>query len=257
MQDGRSRRPEPTAGRRPRSAAAADPGRGRRRAASGSRCWSGLLVAAWLALQLFASVLLPFVAAAGHRLCARSADDAADPRSACRAPLAALLLIMALIAAGLLFALLLYPLILSQIGILIVRACRNYVDAAAGSGRPRSIATCRTAWAATLSNDKLRDLVGGQAGAMLSFLVAALTHLIGGGFAHVQRADADGGHAGGRVLPAARLAAHGRDDRWLAAAPLRRRDPRPGARGRPHPVGLGARPGDVLPDRWRCTTRWR
>ena len=39
----------------------------------------GLLVVAWLALQLFASVLAPFVAAGRHRLCARPADHAADP----------------------------------------------------------------------------------------------------------------------------------------------------------------------------------
>ena len=45
----------------------------------------GLLVVAWLALQLFASVLLPFVAASGDRLFPRPAGEPAHPRRACRA----------------------------------------------------------------------------------------------------------------------------------------------------------------------------
>ena len=140
----------------------------------------GLLVAAWLGLQLFESVLLPFVAAAGI---AYFLDPPATrlarvgiPRGA-----AALLLIIALIAAGLFFALLLYPLILAQIGILIARL-------------PSYVESLRTFLALTVErlqerlgpdfvDNKLRDLVGGQAGAMLSFLATALSHLIGGGFA--------------------------------------------------------------------------
>ena len=70
-----------------------------------------LLVAVWLALQLFASVLAAVRCGRGHRLRAGSADLAADglgmPRSG-----AALLMILAVIAVVLVFALLLYPLIL-------------------------------------------------------------------------------------------------------------------------------------------------
>ena len=140
----------------------------------------GLLVAAWLGLQLFESVLLPFVAAAGIAYFldppATRLARAGIPRGA-----AALLLIIALIAAGLFFALLLYPLILAQIGILIARL-------------PSYVESLRTFLALTVErlqerlgpdfvDNKLRDLVGGQAGAMLSFLATALSHLIGGGFA--------------------------------------------------------------------------
>ena len=64
----------------------------------------------------------------------------------------------------------------------------------------------------------------------------------------VQRALAGGGDAGRRLLPAARLAARRRPHRRLAAAPLRRGDPRAGARGRSHPLRLAARAGAVLPD---------
>ncbi len=141
---------------------------------------AGLLVAAWLALQLFASVLLPFVAAAGIAYFldppATRLARAGIPRGA-----AALLMIIALIAAGLLFALLLYPLILSQIGILIVRL-PGYVDALRVF-LAQVVASLQEQLGPQFVDDKLRDLVGGQAGAMVSFVVTAITHLIGGGFA--------------------------------------------------------------------------
>ena len=65
-------------------------------------------------------LLLPFVAAAGI---AYFLDPPAGPLGRVGMPrgAAALLLIVALVAIGLLFALLLYPLILAQIGILISR----------------------------------------------------------------------------------------------------------------------------------------
>jgi predicted PurR-regulated permease PerM len=141
---------------------------------------AGLLVAAWLGLQLFASVLLPFVAAAGIAYFldppATRLARAGIPRGA-----AALLLIIALIAAGLLFALLLYPLILSQVGILIdrlpfyVESLRTFLTV--------SIERLQQRLGPDFVDEKLRDLVGGQAGAMLSFVATALSHLIGGGFA--------------------------------------------------------------------------
>ena len=97
-----------------------------------------LLVVAWLALQLFASVLLPFVAAAGI---AYGLDPPTTrlvrlglPRGA-----AALLMLLGLIAAALLFALLLYPLILAQVAILFSRV-PQYVAALQGwANQPSSI----------------------------------------------------------------------------------------------------------------------
>ena len=86
---------------------------------------------------------------------------------------AALLLIVALIAAGLLFALLLYPLILSQIGLLIGRV-PSYVEAAAPASPRDVIAQLQERLGPEYVDEKLRDLVSGQAGAMLSFLGGAL-----------------------------------------------------------------------------------
>src|SRR5208337_4623055 len=136
----------------------------------------GLVVVFLLALQLFASILLPFVMAA---LIAYGLDPVAVrlvrlgmPRGG-----AALLLIVAAIAAVFLFALLLYPLILNQIGLLI--------------GRIPQYATQFQAWANQLIkhlqeqlgsdyvDNNLRDVVGGQMGAMLSFLATALSRVIG------------------------------------------------------------------------------
>ncbi len=140
----------------------------------------GLLVAAWLALQLFASILLPFVAAAGI---AYFLDPLATRlvRAGIRRGASALLLIIALIAAGLLFALLLYPLIISQIGILINRV-PTYVEALRVFLNV-TIERLQQHLGPDFVDEKLRDLVGGQAGAMLSFVPSALSHVIGGGFA--------------------------------------------------------------------------
>jgi predicted PurR-regulated permease PerM len=140
----------------------------------------GLVVVVLAALQLFNSILLPFVMAAGI---AYFLDPVATRmvRAGIRRDFAAMLLVVGLLAAGLLFALLLYPLILSQIGILISRV--------------PAYATELRQWANTVIvglqerlgseyvDEKLRDLVSGQAGAMLAFLAGALTRIVGGGFA--------------------------------------------------------------------------
>ncbi|CAH2601590.1 putative permease often clustered with de novo purine synthesis [Rhodovastum atsumiense] len=140
----------------------------------------GLLVAAWLMLQLFASVLLPFVAAAGI---AYFLDPPASRLTRGGMPRggAALLLITALVALGLLFALLLYPLILSQIGLLIGR-----LPAYVGSIREFAtdvMARLQERLGPEYVDEKLRDLVAGQAGTMLSVVASALSRLIGGSFA--------------------------------------------------------------------------
>jgi predicted PurR-regulated permease PerM len=141
---------------------------------------TGLLVVAWLGLQLFASVLLPFVAAAGIAYFldppAAQLTRAGLPRGA-----AALLLVVALIAAVLLFALLLYPLILAQIGILIARVPTYVTNFRAFAAQ--AIVHLQERLGPEYVDEKLRDLVSGQAGAMLSFLAGALTRLIGSGFA--------------------------------------------------------------------------
>ncbi len=94
---------------------------------------------------------------------------------------AAMLLVVGLLAGGLLFALLLYPLILSQIGILISRvpAYVNELRVWAGT----VIVSLQERLGSEYVDEKLRDLVSGQAGAMLAFLAGALTRIVGGGFA--------------------------------------------------------------------------
>ena len=96
-------------------------------------------------------------------------------------------------------------------------------------------------------DEQLRDLVGGQAGAMLSFLAGALTRMVGGGFALFNVLS---------LLVVTPVVAFYllrdwprvvRARRWLAAAALCRRAAGAGARGGPHPLRLAARAGAVLP----------
>jgi predicted PurR-regulated permease PerM len=139
-----------------------------------------LLVVLWLVLQLFASILLPFVAAAGI---AYVLDPLCTPLARARMPrtMAALLLVIALVTLVLLFALLLYPLVLSQIGILVGRVPDYVRDVSAFAAK--SIAQLQQHLGPEYVDAKLSDLVSGQAGAMLNFVVSALSRIVGGGFA--------------------------------------------------------------------------
>ncbi len=137
-------------------------------------------MALWLALQLFASVLAPFVAAG---VIAYALDPATTrlhrlgiPRGA-----AALLMILAVIAAVLLFALLLYPLVVVQIGLLVNRI-PQYATLLQGWAR-EELTVLQDNFGPDVVNDKLRDLISGQAGSMLSILLSTVTSVIGSGFA--------------------------------------------------------------------------
>jgi predicted PurR-regulated permease PerM len=140
----------------------------------------GLLVVFWLALQLFASVLLPFVAAA---VIAYFLDPPATRLVAAgmRRALAAGLMIIALVSVTLLFALLLYPLIVAQFAIFLSRL-PQYVGLARGF-TTELIAEMQQRLGSDFINEKLRDLVGAQAGTMIDFLSTAVRQVIGSGFA--------------------------------------------------------------------------
>jgi len=140
----------------------------------------GLLLAAWAMLQLFASVLLPFVAAAGI---AYFLDPLARQlgRLGLRRSIGAGVLIFGLLLSILLFALLLYPLLLAQVGILVTRV-PIYVQLIRGFAGT-TLQGLQDRLGADFVDEKLRDLVSGQAGAMLSFVGSALTRVIGGSFA--------------------------------------------------------------------------
>lgn len=140
----------------------------------------GLLVVAWLALQLFASILLPFVVAAGI---AYFLDPPTSRLQRLGAPrwLAALLLLATALLLALLFVLLLYPLILAQLAILITRL-PTYVNLAR-TAADDLLAQLQTQLGPEFVDERLRELVASQAGAVLAFLVTAVTRVIGGGFA--------------------------------------------------------------------------
>ena len=140
----------------------------------------GLAIAFAVMLQLFASVLLPFVAAAGI---AYFLDPPASRLARLGVPrsIAAILMVLALLTVALLFALLLYPLILAQIGILFARVPDYTVAVRAFAAE--QIAHLQARLGPDIVDEKLRDLVGGQAGSIVSFVASALRGVIGGGFA--------------------------------------------------------------------------
>ena len=140
----------------------------------------GLLVAFWLALQLFASVLAPFVAAA---VIAYALDPPTTylTRLGVRRSGATLIMVLALIALALVFALLLYPLVIVQIGLLVNRI-PQYATLVQGWAR-EVLTHLQENFGPDVVNDKLRDLVSSQAGSMLSIMLSTLTGLVGSGFA--------------------------------------------------------------------------
>lgn len=140
----------------------------------------GLLVVFWLALQLFASVLAPFVASA---VIAYALDPPTTQltRLGMRRGGAALAMLLALTAAALFFALLLYPLVIVQIGLLVNRIPQYATLLQGWAGEV--LTHLQESFGPDLVNDKLRDLVSGQAGSMLRILLSTVTGVIGGGFA--------------------------------------------------------------------------
>ncbi|MGH7041948.1 MAG: AI-2E family transporter [Acetobacteraceae bacterium] len=140
----------------------------------------GLLVLGWLVLRLFAGVLAPFATAA---VIAYALDPPATKLTTLGLPrgLAALVMVLTLLACVLLFALLLYPLILSQVGLLVGRV-PQYVQSVQ-LWASHIVAELQQRLGPEAVNSKLRDLVSSQAGTMLSFIASTLIGLITGGFA--------------------------------------------------------------------------
>ena len=141
---------------------------------------AGLLLAICVALYLFSSILLPFVAAA---CIAYFLDPPTTRLTRAGVPrgLAAGLMVIGLLAFMLLFALLLYPLLLAQIGLLISRAPSYVLDIRAWAGDV--VHTLQERLGSDYVDEKLRDLVAGQAGVMLGWLAGTLTRIVGSGFA--------------------------------------------------------------------------
>ena len=141
---------------------------------------AGLAVAGLVALWLFNAILLPFVAAAGI---AYFLDPPTTRLTRLGVPrtLSALLMVTALLAMVLLFALLLYPLLMAQIGLLIGRVPSYARELQVWLGTV--VARLQDQLGPEFVDGRLRDLVSTQAGAMLGFIPSALARIVGSGFA--------------------------------------------------------------------------
>lgn len=140
---------------------------------------AGFIFVVWLFLRLFASILLPFVTAAGI---AYFLDPPVSALTRLGLPrgIGALLMLLALIAAGLLFALLLYPLMAAQISLLITQF--PAAVAAVHKLASHEISLLQARLGPGFMSEKLKDLVGTQAGSIVAFLGTAAQRVIGGGF---------------------------------------------------------------------------
>jgi predicted PurR-regulated permease PerM len=140
----------------------------------------GFIFVVWLFLRLFAPILLPFVTAGGI---AYFLDPPVSALARWRIPRAAgaLLMLLALIAACLLFALLLYPLAAAQINLLITQL--PAAVATVQKFATHEIILLQTRLGPGFVPEKLKELVGGQAGSIVAFVGTAARRVIGGGFA--------------------------------------------------------------------------
>ena len=140
----------------------------------------GVFATILFALWLFAAILTPFVLA----LCiAYFLDPLATRLARLGVPrgLAAIVLVFMLLLFCLLAVLLLYPLIIAQIGVLLARL-PGYI-ATINAGLRDFLMSLEEAAGPEMVDARLRELIIGQAGSMVSWLGTAATRLIGGGFA--------------------------------------------------------------------------
>lgn len=140
----------------------------------------GVLAAILSALWLFSAILTPFVLA----VCiAYFLDPMATRLARIGVPrgVASMVLVLLLLLLGLLAVLLLYPLIIAQIGVLLARL-PGYI-ATINAGLRDFLMSLEEAAGPEMVDARLRELIIGQAGAMVSWLGTAATRLIGGGFA--------------------------------------------------------------------------
>ncbi len=140
----------------------------------------GVLAAVFAVFWLFSAILTPFVLAT---CVAYFLDPVATRMARAGLPrgLAAAALCLMLMLLGLLAVLLLYPLILAQIGVLLARL-PAYV-ATIGQNVRELMLALEEAAGPEVVDARLRELVVSQAGQMMAFLGTAATRLIGGGLA--------------------------------------------------------------------------
>jgi len=142
--------------------------------------FAGLAVVLWFALQLFESILLPFVAASVLAYVLHPFSKRLG-RVGMSSGGAAALVVIGVILALLLFVLLLYPVVLGQAVLLIGRVPGYATNVSAFAAR--SMAQLQQHLGPAYVNSKISDLVSSQAGAVLSFIANATTRVVGSGFA--------------------------------------------------------------------------
>ncbi len=186
---GRRRGPGPEAPplRAPDTLPPPAPGRGRpsARPPSATRAqriglWAGVVFALLFCFWVFSPILTPFVLAASIAYFldppATRLERLGMPRT-----LAALLLVVALALAALVGLLLLYPLLVSQIAVLLQRL-PGYVVGIGAAVREALLALSER-FGPEFMDTRLQELAVGQAGSIVSFLGTALARLVGGGVA--------------------------------------------------------------------------
>jgi len=166
-------------------APAPPPGRGRAPPTGATRrqrllLLAGLMLTLLLGLWMFSAILTPFVLAA---CIAYFLDPLASQLARVGLPrwFSAIFLVTLLLLLGLLALLLLYPLIIAQIGVLLTRLPR-YIATIDASLREFLLSLEEAAGPERL-DARLREMIIGQAGAMLGWLGTAATRLLGQGIA--------------------------------------------------------------------------
>lgn len=161
------------------------PGRGRVPPTGPSRrqrlaLLAGLAFALLLGLWMFSAILTPFVLAA---CIAYFLDPLASRMARLGLPrwLSAILLVTLLLLLGLLAVLLLYPLIIAQIGVLLTRL-PGYI-ATINAALRDFLLTLEEAAGPEMVDARLRELIIGQAGTMVAWLGTSATRLLGQGMA--------------------------------------------------------------------------
>lgn len=140
------------------------------------------LLILWEFFRLFSSILTPFVVAAGL---AYFLDPAATrlERLGVHRSIGALLLMAGVVLFGVLFVLLLYPVIADQ-AIALATNVPSYINTAQ-TGFAHLLSDLQERLGPGAMSTKLRDIATSQAGTIISFAGTAATHIIGSGFAVV------------------------------------------------------------------------
>jgi predicted PurR-regulated permease PerM len=140
----------------------------------------GLLAATLFAVWLFQGILTPFVLAA---VIAYFLDPPTTRLARIGIPrgLAAILLVLALVLFALLCVLLLWPLVIAQVGVL-VASLPAYIGRV-GEALREAIGRLEEAIGPDYMDARLREMAVNQVAGMLAFLGTQATRLLGGGFA--------------------------------------------------------------------------